>query len=282
MARVNWERKTPKPRKPKGVKMRVLLVDIETQGLDKVNPFITEIGASLFTVTSCPVAGSDSWEETKSGAWLCYENEYPPQPEMIIKLTGITDAMLRTMGKPRKDIFNAHLIPLMEKADVVFAHNKAFDQVILERTGELVGQSLPKKEWICTRNDFPWRPDLTCYKLQHLAYEHRLFWKHNIDPDSLHRADGDVKLLALLMGQYKMKDILAYAREPQILLVADVHHPRIDGGVQNKIAGSLGFRWDPELKIWFQNVRESKFGKIMDTVLNSASPFRVSVKGAKA
>jgi DNA polymerase III epsilon subunit-like protein len=251
-------------------------IDLETQGLDKVNPYITEVGAILFDTDKKRSDGT--WVQDDGDSWLCYEPEYPPQSEYIIKLTGITDDSLKIHGKPRKVVLETRLAPLMEKADIIFIHNKSFDEEILKRTSEIVGVELPWKEVICTKADFPWREDLTCNKLQHLAYEHRIFWKYNINPDNLHRAADDIYVMMLLVQEYPLEEVLAYARAPKVNLVADVHHPKVDGGVQNKIAGSLGFRWHPEKKIWWQNVREAKVEAITNNVLKSASPFRVSVK----
>lgn len=255
--------------------MKALLVDIETQGLDTVNPFITEIGAKLYDVEG------KVWGNIDGGARICFDHTYPPQPEVIVKLTGITDAMLKALGRPRQEVFAEFLLPLVNQADVIFAHNKAFDQVIIERTAEMLGIPFPKKEWICTKTEFPWREDLTCKKLQHLAYEHRIFWEWNIDPDSLHRAEDDVNLLSYLMREYDMKDILAFARSAQVFLVADCLAPWVDGGVQKDIASSAGFKWDAGMKAWTQKVKESQYGKVMDKVINSNSPFRVDIREQK-
>src|SRR5690606_18285085 len=103
---------------------------------------------------------------------LCYEPEYPAQTEKIVRLTGITDEMLKASGKPRKEVIAKHIVPMMAEADIVLAHNEPFDRGVLESTSKLFEIALPEREWLCTLRNFPWKEGLTCHKLGHLGWEH--------------------------------------------------------------------------------------------------------------
>lgn len=216
--------------------MRLLGIDFETQDDKPATTNITEVGASLWELRI-----DNQYHKTEGLSHFCYEPNYPPQTEKIIDITGITDAMLKAEGRPRSDVFQEELFPLMEKADIIFAHKKSFDQTILNATSALLGIFPPEKEWICTLTEFPWPHKFTCHKLSHLAYDHGIM----VDPSTLHRAENDCDLMMqLITSKYNLDDILAYARAPWVYLWADVKGPWVDGGHETGIAKSLGFTFE--------------------------------------
>lgn len=254
--------------------MLVLGLDFETQDSDAKTTRFTEIGAALYEVRN------SMWREVDAYNALAYEPDYPPQTEKIVELTSITDEMLKTYGKPRKQILEEFL-PLVLKADVIMAHKISFDRTVLMSTAKLFGVEIPKKEWLCTLTNFNWPKNLTCHKLSHLAYEHGIM----VDPSTLHRATDDVRLMIRLVAEkYNWDEVLAYARTPWRYLHAEVLGPWQDGGVQNEIAKSLGFAWEQVkgvdeykfTKKWVTRVKIGNEQKIMDAVRESKSPFRVT------
>lgn len=260
--------------------MLVLGLDFETQDADSKTTRVTEVGAALYTVEN------DVWKKECGFSHFCWEKDYPPQTQKIIDLTGITDDMLVSYGKSRKEVFESKLLPLVEKADVIFAHKIAFDRTVLYQTAKQFDLQVPEREWICTLTNFKWPKHITCHKLSHIAYEHEIY----VPPSQLHRAEQDVDLMMRLLGKYKLEDVLAYARKPWIYLKADVLGPWQgkggDGGTQLGIAKPLGFsyeqikgtedyRWP---KTWVTRVKEqSDIEAIKDAVRISASPFRVAI-----
>lgn len=261
--------------------MHLLGLDFETQGSDAATTYVTEVGAALYKYENKTLTKVDGFSA------FCYEPHYPPQTPEIVELTGITDEMLKTQGKWRKEVFTEQLIPLMEKADFVLAHKVAFDKTVFDSTCRKWPEvKTPQKEWICTLTDWPWPKKLTCKKLSHLAYEHSIL----VDPATLHRAENDVDLMMRLVGKYDFEDVLKYIRTPWIYLQAsDIKGPWVgrggDGGVQTTIAKGLGFGWERikgldfphKPKTWLTRVKETQVEKLMDDVAKSASPFRVSV-----
>lgn len=278
--------------------MKILALDFETQDDDAANTRITEAGAYGLHADK---QEDGSWKFTEIGTYsqLCYESDYPPQSEFIAELTGITDAMMQKDGITRAAMLET-LLPLVNAADIIFAHKKAFDQVVFESTCRKLGIEAPKKEWICSLTEFVWPKAYTCKKLGHLAFEHGMFdsrleevegQKVYIPPmenrHALHRAGDDARLLMQLITRfYSLDKVLAYAREPWIYLKGECLPPWTDGGVQKSIAYKLGFAYEkckytekPQWpKSWVTRVKTmAEVEKIKETVRTSESPFRVAI-----
>ena len=254
--------------------MKVLFIDFETQCTNAKITKFTEVGAALYEYQD------KKWEKRLGFSHLAWDESYPAQDPFVAELTGITDEMLRTSGKPRKDLLVNGLKPLMNNADVVVAHKADFDRTVLESTAKIFEVELPKKEWLCTLTNFPWPAKYSCFKLSHLAYDHSIL----VDPATLHRAEDDVDLLQKLVAKYDFDEVMSYAREPFVYLWADCNRPWEDNGVQTGIAKTLGFSWEkirymdnfPAIpKKWVMRVKERNLSKIYAGVAKSASPFEI-------
>ena len=258
--------------------MKILGIDFETQHDDAKTCPVTEIGAVLVEIDpnylNPPV-------ELGRYSQIVYHPGYPPQTPEIVELTGLTDDILKAEGIEPKKAFPP-LFPLVEQADIILAHNKKFDQTVYESATKRMKLDAPNKPWICTLVDVPWPARLTCRKLSHLAYEHGIL----IDPRTLHRAAQDVELmLKLVLGHYKIQDVLAYAAEPWIYLRADIPKPfgpTGDGGVGKELAKKKRFGWEKAPgtdepvfdKAWVKRVKKSQ----VEAEIKSA-PFPIIVLG---
>lgn len=270
--------------------MNLLVIDFETQDDNPKTTRVTEVGAAWFF--------DECAEETGKVSQFCYEPDYPPQTPFIADLTGISDDMLKKDGLPRGEVFVKTLLPLVERAEVIFAHKKSFDQTIFESTCKALEIDFPKREWICTLAEVKWPKKFTCLKLGHIAFEYGMFdvrvddqnnWAQKtlmlpeFDRTKLHRAGDDAEiLLAIIQRKLKLDDVLAYAREPWVYFKADCLGPWKDGGEQTGIAKKLGFSWEgcrhDDLhkwpKTWVKRVKQSE---LADTLkLFEGLPFRVS------
>lgn len=275
--------------------MKVLGLDFETQSVDAKTTRITEIGAVLYNYQKDNYfveAGKDpndpinrvpvqTWQKITSFQAFCFEEKYPPQTDFIVELTGITDHMLMQYGRPRKEQLEK-LLPLVQEADVIVAHNIQFDKTVLESTASLFELSVPPKEWLCTLSNFPWPKKFTCHKLSHLAYDHSIL----VDPATLHRAVDDVELMFKLLAKYDFGEVLTYSREPWAYMWASPLGPWQgkggDGGIQTGIAKSLGFAWERVKgcehtwpKKWVTRVKQSQMQALISAVEASESPFNV-------
>jgi DNA polymerase III epsilon subunit-like protein len=263
--------------------MNLLAIDFETQCDQTQTTRITEVGCAWKTWGNYMPNESSLAPAPGKYSEFCYEPDYPPQTAFIEELTGISDEMLRKEGRSRRLVFEGMLLPLVHRADIIFAHKKAFDQTVFESTCKLLGLEVPKKEWICTLSEVKWPKKYTCHKLGHLAFEYGLFDEGKFDRKMLHRAGDDSEvLLHLMTEEHNLHDVLKFAREPWVYLKAYCIEPWKDGGEQTGIAKKLGFGWescrhDNEHKwpkTWVKRMKQSEypeFCKLADGV-----PFRIS------
>lgn len=246
-----------------------MILDFETQGVDPLRTNPTEIAAVTFEYPFTKTyPASSSLDELGVHSRLIWEESYPAQTKEIVELTGITDEMLKAGGVPLKEAFRP-LVGEARHVDYILAHNAEFDKTIFQMALKRLGldpDCLCSHKWICTLHDIPYPDKYKCRKLSHLAYDHGIL----VDPGTLHRALDDVRLLARLVAEYPLEDILAYRAMPWAYLKADIlgpwKGPGGDGGKGKALATALGYSWErargtdaPTFdKAWVLRVKESR------------------------
>jgi DNA polymerase-3 subunit epsilon len=120
-----------------------VMIDTETTGPDVSRDQIIQLAAVPFTYR----ADSGAIVEVHAGLTMYEEPTVPITPEAAA-VHGI--GMERLAGH-RFD--EAALSVLMAQADLVLAHNAAFDRPMLDRRF----RALPVRPWGCTYQDIPWR-----------------------------------------------------------------------------------------------------------------------------
>jgi len=184
-----------------------LVLDVEATGLDTVRDKIIELGFVAF--------------EYDANTGLIYrilhsyggfEDPGEPLKDLIIQITGITDDML--IGKHLDD---DEINVWLEKADLIIAHNAAFDRQMLERRLPLA----EKANWACTLFGIDWQDEgIASLKLDYLAYRLGYFFDG-------HRAVNDAQATLHLLtkalpesGKLAMVNLLTHARETSRRLFA--------------------------------------------------------------
>lgn len=185
--------------------MRLLGLDFETTGLDTSKDRITEMGLALWDVpTKRPLV--------TVGAFL-HDSTYPPQSEEIIRLTGITDAMLTEFGSdPATNLRWLDSFCAKHKVEYIVAHNaENFDKPLL--MSELARHSVETRclrtlPWIDTRTDIPFPKEPDSRRLNHLALDCGF-----INPFA-HRAVFDVLTMLRILSNYELDKVLEYQSIP--------------------------------------------------------------------
>lgn len=177
-----------------------IVLDTETTGLDTGCDKIIELGLIAF--------------EYDAGSGLIYrilhtydgfEDPGEPLQDIVKQITGISDDMVAGQHLDDDEI-NMWLA----KADLIIAHNAAFDRQMLERRLPISS----KASWACTFNDIDWMDEgIPSLKLDYIAYKLGFFFDG-------HRAVNDAQATLHLLtkalpesGKLAMAELLAHARK---------------------------------------------------------------------
>jgi DNA polymerase-3 subunit epsilon len=216
---------------PAGVQ-RVLVLDTETTGLSHASDKIIELAMLLVQVdaaTGQPFGPVETFEG--------FEDPGMPIPEVAKQVTGISDDMVR--GQRLDD---AQVQALIDRADLVVAHNAGFDRPFVEaRLPVFAG-----KAWGCSFLGIDWKKEGSgSAKLEFLASERGWFY-------DAHRAQVDCHALLQVLaaplagGQTGLARLLAGADQTRYKLRAT--------GAPFESKDKLkarGYRWDGEGRVWW-------------------------------
>jgi DNA polymerase III epsilon subunit-like protein len=213
--------------------MLLLGIDFETTWTEPVSPMLarpTEVGAVLYDT-------EDRKPKRIYSALVC-DGDYPPSPEALVKLTGITDQMLKDHGIGPASMLDS-LNDLICECDYMVGHNGIeFDKVIYEQECDRWAMRTVDKPWIDTKTDVPYPEEIKTRKLTYLAAEHGF-----ANPFS-HRALFDVLTMLNIMERYDFDEIIKLSHEPNVKVIASVSFKDKD------LAKKRGYYWDGEEKIW--------------------------------
>lgn len=221
----------------------LLLVDVETTGLDPQRDELVEIGAVLFDAgLGVPISAWSSLVRASGNAAAAL-NRIPPEavqtdtlPDPEMAWTPLR--MMANAGKERSGAFYC------------VAHNAAFDSAWLP--------PLEEERWICTHADAEW-PRLNAGGLPAAGSGSllALALAYDVGVVRAHRAIEDVLTLAAILSRVHeleggLGGWIGRAIEPKREVVAMVSYD------DREKAKSAGFRWEPGRKLWVRNVRASQ------------------------
>lgn len=198
----------------------VLIVDVETTGLDPTSDEIIEFGAVLYSV--------EHQTTIAQASCLSHADGNPCERINRIPEAAVRDAE-RYHGVSVD--FGAMLEEMRGAADAYVAHNAEFDSAFLR------WDDLP---WICTCFDVRW-PNQTRDggSLINLALD------HGIGVSSAHRALTDCQLIAALFDRVEdLPGAITHAMRPKATFQALVSYD------DRELAKDAGFRWDGQKKVW--------------------------------
>ncbi|MFW3387833.1 UNVERIFIED_CONTAM: 3'-5' exonuclease [Kocuria sp. CPCC 205274] len=160
----------------------IIILDIETTGLDPLQAEITEIGAIKVNSVSLEVVGAfDKLIKIAN-----------PVPEKITELTGITSELLNTKGKNLKNVLK-ELSEFCGGYDI-YAHNANFDKGFIRKALDDNKIEYHQSDWVDTITIFKKTfPNRTTYKLSSLIVDYKLADKED------HRALSDAQHLLSLI-----------------------------------------------------------------------------------
>lgn len=244
LRKINLDRDNRFSHKQRSGSRLALCVDTETTGLDQHSDQIIELGMVAFEYDP------DTAEILRiSQRYNGFEDPGAPLSREIVELTGITDQMLQ--GQCFDD---AVILDLIARADLVIAHNAAFDRPFMEQRFPAFA-GLP---WACTVNQIDWQAErLPARSLEYLLF--KFGWCINA-----HRALDDAEgVLGLLLeelplsGQPVFKALLEASKAP-ICRIYAIHAP-FD---KKELLKQRGYRWSDgsgtRPKCWWISVSEEQ------------------------
>jgi DNA polymerase-3 subunit epsilon len=223
---------------PEGAKKAVML-DVEATSADPARADPIELGMVSFAYAP------DGEILGLLGVYSAFQQPPSPIPPEITELTGIDDAMVEG-----KSIDTAEVDAFVGDADLVLAHNAAYDRRIVERSWPV----FRGKCWACTMSEIEWKSEgFDGMKLGLLLMQCGQFHEG-------HRATADchaaIELLARTMpvsGRTGMSLLLERARRTRIRISA-VATPYESKDVLKQ----RGYRWTGEerepRKAWQKDV----------------------------
>lgn len=208
----------------------LLIIDTETTGLDPEVDQCLEVGAILFDVPSRQVLAQQSFL-------------LPVEANAAEPINRIP-AATTTLPQPWRPAL-VYLQALMEAADVLVAHNAAFDSQWFGR-GHLPSTTKP---WLCSMDDMRWPADR---QLRPRPSVRDLALAYEIPVWAAHRALTDcIYLVEVFRRCEDLEQRLVQGLEPRMLFKAKVSYD------QRHLARDAGFRWnDPVAGAWTRRLSE--------------------------
>ncbi len=225
-----------------------IVLDVEATGLDTVRDVIIELG---FVAFEYDAASGKIYRILHQ--YEGFEDPGRPLTDVVRRITGITDEMLQ--GQQLDD---AEIDHWLTKADLVIAHNAAFDRQMLERRLPVAS----RLNWACTQQDIPWEDEeVSSLKLDYIAYRLGFFFEG-------HRAVNDAQATLHVLscalpssGRAAMAELLSHARQTRCRFFA-VGAP-FDKKDELR---ERGYRWLPDCRY------VDEFGKAKKGVWSRAVP----------
>lgn len=218
-----------------------LVIDTETTGLDPNVDRLIEIAAQSFIFN--PDGEILEIERVKS--WM--EDPGRPIADRISKLTGLSN---QTLEDKRFD--DVAITGALATADLVIAHNAAFDRPFLDARFP----GLRYQAWACSLTQLDWLDlGFDGRALGHLVLQSGRFFEG-------HRAGNDVEALTSLLAVKTAdgRSVLSHLLSRCTLDILRVEAVGAPFGAKDMLR-SRGYRWNPGLRFWWREIDTAQEGK---------------------
>lgn len=227
------------PAEPNDEPHKLLVVDVETTGLDPKVDSIIEFAAADLRYTD----DGRIIEHVGTHSWLDDPGE--PISENITAITGITDADVAGKRIP------ARAEALLADADLIISHNAAFDWSFCQRRWP---DAVDGKVWACSFRQINWAGwDFPVAKQEMLARFHGFFY-------DAHRAEIDVEALVKLL-QLRPDDSAPTYLAQLVDYMRDSRYRLLAVGTPFAAKDELkerGYSWDGERRVWWSTSRKTE------------------------
>lgn len=218
-----------------------LVIDTETTGLNPNEDRLIEIAAQSFIFNP----DGEILEVERVKSWM--ENPGRPITDRISKLTGLSNQTLE--GKRFDDVA---ITGALATADLVIAHNAAFDRPFLDARFP----GLRYRAWACSLTQLDWLDlGFDGRALGHLVLQSGRFFEG-------HRAGNDVEALTFLLA-VKTADGRSVLSHLLSSCTLDSFRVEAVGAPfdAKDLLRSRGYRWNPSLRFWWREIDTAQEGE---------------------
>ena len=218
-----------------------LVIDTETTGLDPNEDRLIEIAAQSFIFNP----DGEILEVERVKSWM--EDPGRPITDRISKLTGLSNQTLE--GKRFDDVA---ITGALATADLVIAHNAAFDRPFLD----VRFPGLRYRAWACSLTQLDWLDlGFDGRALGHLVLQSGRFFEG-------HRAGNDVEALTSLLA-VKTADGRSVLSHLLSRCALDSFRVEAVGAPfdAKDLLRSRGYRWNPGLRFWWREIDTAEEGE---------------------
>lgn len=238
-----------------------MFLDIESTGLDVRADEIIELAVTPFEY------GVDGRIISVGQPLHQFNQPADPIPSEITAITGLTDELVAGY---RLDI--PAIEAFVERADILLAHNAAFDRPFVERISPI----FEAKPWACTMCDVPWKEEgVEGRRLSDVLSGFQYFFEAHRAVDD---CEAGIALLTMKLpksGERVLSRVLKAARQPTWRLFADAAPFEAKDVLKHR-----GYKWNPDRglgpRAWWKDVPS----ELVDAELNylAAEIFRAPVQ----
>lgn len=216
--------------------VKVLVIDVETNGLDCQKNHIIELG-----YVKLEISKKTGLVQKVLSKYSCLQEITEPLSVNIIKITGITDEDLKGQSIDW-NLLNEDV----KDVDFCVAHNSNFDRPFVESKIK----NLRDKKWLCSYNDISWDDWDFPKKSQEALCEYHGFYFVG------HRAVNDVEALSELLQKTNPNEDKTYFLS-LIEKMNSIEHLVVARNTPFEsriVLKECNFLWEPNHKFWYKYI----------------------------